>query len=178
MRKLAPLLLFLSLSGCSAVSPGEQSYRSVGWVRELPASISHTRSDPGYLELRLSSDTQLTGDDFNALYAHASLCPFSEARHLAAFGPLSDEARPQALPRAQLDPIAEGNSFDYLVYLPFISEVWDRSNNNARTAESVDLLRTNEDICVRLIHTTIPRATYSNVVTIPASDVSAAIRAQ
>ncbi len=172
----------MALTGCETLivalmpdgtSPGEHSFVSVDLVKELPTSIRHTRKGQDYLRFRMRSDRPLSGDDFNALYVDVSVCPFSETREAFAWGPMTLGNDPLDLPRAEHIPTPEGQ-YDYFAFMPLRGKFDDRTTNRPSSAGSYDLNEIDADLCFRIIHTTMPKAEFSNIFKVPRSQIAAA----
>lgn len=142
---------------------------------ELPAEVSHSRSDPGYVVLTFSTNADLNHENLNALYAMAGACNGAEAGRMTAFGPFTDAAAPTALPLSgDRTPVSR-----YLVYVPVTGEVWGDLGKDGRTPVigTFDLARDTQDICFYLEHTGYPAATRTNLIRVAAPVLKRAILA-
>lgn len=162
----------LVLSGCGP-DLGDHRLVSTRYANELPASVSHSRNDPGYVVLSFSADANLNGEDINALYANATPCDGGDRRSRTVFGPFTDAAAPEYLPyRGTRAAIG-----DYLVYVPLKGEIWgDLTNGKTPVVGTFDLRKDDKDMCFQLEHTGYPWATRTNSVRVAASILKQASR--
>lgn len=160
------IILSALLAGCSP-SLGTHEYQSLNYASSLPKTVKHYRTDPGYVSVTILADVSLNGEKWNALYAHASYCPFRETREIIAFGLFSDENEPKKLPLR----ISHEGPTAYKVYIPTEGQYSNSNKPNSSDFGYYNLLEDKKDICVRIIHTTMPSARYSNVIQIPLAEI-------
>ena len=173
MRIIVASLAF-ALASCGP-NLGTHRLVSVRSASELPAAVSHSRHDPGYVVLTFDTNADLNAEDINALYAMAGACDASDPGRMTAFGPFTDAAAPEELPlRGDPAPVAQ-----YLVYIPVTGEIWGDLGDDGRTPVigKFDLARDAQDICFFLEHTGYPVASRTNMVRVAAPLLKRAIGA-
>jgi len=163
MRSLAFLLTCIALTSCGP-SLGDPVFEDVSWAETLPQSVSHSRSDEGYLMLRFQSEADLNGDEINALYAQGSLCPWDADEQIPVFGPFSIGDAPRYLPLYDQAYDKRRPHYAYLVYVPIAGEVHgDLKEGRRPVIGEYDLRQTERELCLFVEHTGYPWATRSSV---------------
>lgn len=173
MRIIVASLAF-ALASCGP-NLGTHRLVSVRSASELPAAVSHSRHDPGYVVLTFGATADLNAEDINALYAKARACDGSDAGRMTAFGPFTDAVAPNDLPlRGDRAAVSR-----YLVYLPVKGEIWGDFGKDGKmpVIGTFDLATNTQDICFYLEHTGYPAATRTDMVRVAASVLKRAIGA-
>ncbi|MCL9998361.1 MAG: hypothetical protein NBV68_03185 [Erythrobacter sp.] len=167
-------ILACALASCGP-NLGTHRLVSARSASELPAAVSHSRHDPGYVVLTFDTNADINADNINALYAEARACDGSDAGRMTAFGPFTDTVAPQDLPlRGDRAAVSR-----YLVYLPVTGEVWGDRGKDGKTPVigTFDLATNTQDICFNLEHTGYPAATRTGMVRVAALVLKRAIGA-
>lgn len=171
MRFNKALAIVFALAACGP-DLGEHQFIAAEKASQLPSQISHSRKDIGYVVLRFRTQRNLNSEEFNALYAWASACPFDKAAWFPAFGPFTDDRARHDLPSREHRQAHNS----YLVYIPIEGEIYGELQNG-RTPEigRFDLRTGNWDLCVRVEHTGFPVAVRTEPIIIPRAVIRAAI---
>lgn len=163
-----------AMFGLTSCGPdlGDHHFVSARYASELPAAVSHSRNDPGYVVLTFRTDADLNGKDINALYASAARCDASGAGRMTVFGPFTDSAEPEYIPE-RVNGAAGGR---YLVYMPVTGEIWgELVKGKTPVVGTFDLRGSEKDICFQLEHTGYPWATRTNSVRVDGAVLKQAI---